>query len=81
MSDKLKHYYRIDFRTDPRDGHRSQYDRMLVKDVATWEALISLIMAGAVRHPDTNELIIFSKIVRIERVNNSVKKSKVRSRA
>lgn len=69
MTDELNHYFRIDYRSKQRNGYVGKPQRIHVHDVERWEDLISSIMDGSARHPDTNEVVVFDSIVRIEKVN------------
>ena len=73
MTKALPYYFRIDYRSVLKNGRVNQRCRIHVHDVPRWEELIESIMHGEAEDPDTGELIVFPNIIKIERVNHSVK--------
>lgn len=68
----LPYFFRIDYYSTRKNGRVNQRQRLHVKNVERWEDLLSSIMDGTAKDPDTNEIILFDKILRMEKVNRSV---------
>lgn len=73
MTTELDYYFRIDYRNKPTNGRTSRFQRVHIHDVVRWEDLISSIMAGEAFNPDTDDMILFEDIVKIEKVNKGVR--------
>ena len=73
MSESLPFYFRIDYRSTLKNGRVNQRCRIHAHDIPNWEDLIASIMRGDAIDPDTDELLLFDKIIKIEKVNKSAK--------
>lgn len=74
MSDvTLPYFFRIDYYSTRKNGRVNQRCRVQVYEVERWEDLITSIMNGEALDEHIDELIIFDNIIKIEKVNHSVK--------